>query len=296
MSTPEPDSERALARQLWQHVEAVHAVVYFAPEVAERVAATGIEGWWAGYVAGRAAPLGRVAPEVVEALFHGFAPTRIRRGVPGAWSVVAPEDLVVLRRRAVGTALLRIAPVQLEATDLAALSTLLDRALAGTTVGGRALFAAHLGLAMPEDPVEGLWHRCTLLREHRGDGHVAALVGAGLDGAAANRLAVARGIVPEGDAQRRNRGWTDAEWAAAGDRLRDRGVLDPDDRLTEAGRALVERIERDTDDAAACTVRSLGADGTHRALELLAPLVDAVVDSGTVGFPNAMGLTRSHGG
>jgi hypothetical protein len=284
--------EHALARRLWQHVEVVHAVVYFAPEVAERVAATGIEGWWAGYVAGRAAPLGQVSPEVVEALFHGFSPSRIRRGVPGAWSFVTPAELVELRRDAVAAALRVRAGDHVVGPDARRISELLDEALQGADVGGRALFAAHLATTAPADPVAAMWHRCTLLREHRGDGHVAALVAADLDGAESNRLAVARGAVPPGDAQRRNRGWSEQEWDAAGVRLRDRGVLDASGALTDAGRALVDRVEHDTDAAAACTVASLGAGRTLELLDLLVPVVDAIVASGVVGYPNAMGLTR----
>lgn len=287
-------SDELLARRLWQHVEVVHAVVYFAPEVADAVAATGIEGWWAGYVAGRAAPLGKVPPEVVQALFHGFAPSRIRRGVPAAWDHVRPELLVGTRRAAVGAALARLlGSGGAGHGEPAPAIELLDTALAGADPAGRALYAAHAALPDATDDWERLWQRCTAVREHRGDGHVAALVGEGLGGAAANRLAVARGTVPLGDQQRRNRGWSDAEWAAAGDELVRRGLLRPGgEQLSAAGQRMVHELEARTDAAAVGPVQALGPDGVQRLLAVLAPMVERIVASGTVTYPNAMGLTR----
>lgn len=286
----DPTDEQRLARLLWQHVEILHAVVYFDPTVADAVAATGVEGWWAGYVAGRSAPLGEVPAEVVQALFHGFALGRIRRGVPDAWQAVAPHDLVRVRTRAVGHALRRRAPDHLDDHVLDRACELADRALAGADTAGRPLYAAHLALPDPEDPMERLWHRATLLREHRGDGHVATLVGAGLGGAAANRFAAARGAVP--DVQRRNRGWSEREWSDAADELRHRGLLDGDDAPTAAGERLAAELEARTDVAASGTVRALGADGVHELVELVSPLVAAVLDAGLIGFPNAVGVPR----
>lgn len=286
--------DQGLARRLWQHVEVVHAVVYFAPEVADAVAATGIEGWWAGYVAGRAAPLGEVPPEVVQALFHGFAPSRIRRGVPAAWHHVRPEVLVRTRRAAVGTALARLlGPGGSTSGDLAPALELLDTALAGADPAGRALYAAHAAVPDATDGWQRLWQRCTAVREHRGDGHVAVLVGEGLGGAAANRLAVARGTVPGGDQQRRNRGWSEAEWAVAGDELVRRRLLRADgEHLSAAGERTVHELEARTDAAALGPVQALGPDGVERLLGVLAPMVERIVASGTITYPNAMGLTR----
>lgn len=294
MTEPSLDrsDEQRLGRSLWQHVEIVHAVVYFDPTVADAVAGAGVEGWWAGYVAGRSAPLGEVPAEVVQALFHGFALGRIRRRVPDAWQGVAPHDLVRVRTRAVGQALRRLAPEHLDDDVVHRACALADRAIDGADTAGRALYAAHLALPDPDDPMERLWHRCTLLREHRGDGHVAVLVGAGLGGAAANRFAAARGVVPDGDVQRRNRGWSDAEWSDAADELRRRGLLDGDDVPTAAGARVAADLEACTDAAASGPVRALGVDGVHELVELVSPLVAAVLDSGLIGFPNAVGVPR----
>ncbi len=287
------EDEPTAARALWRSVEPVHAVVYFAPEVAAAVAESGVVGWWRGYVAGRSAPLGVVAAPVVEALFHGFAPERISKAVPSVWQVVEPERLLAVREQAVTDALHRLAPgpsADIASTERAV--ELLRRALEGADVGGRALYAAHAARRWPTSPTTQLWHACTLLREHRGDGHVAALTAAGVDGATANLLAVAAGVVPDGEAQRLNRGWSADEWEARAAALVADGSVDVDGALTERGVELRRRIERATDLAAAGPVHVLGSSGVDELVELLAPWGDAIVASGTLAFPNAMGLTR----
>ena len=285
--------EPTAARALWRSVEPLHAVVYFAPEVAAAVAEAGVLGWWRGYVAGRSAPLGVVPAPVVEALFHGFAPDRISKAVPSVWQVVEPERLLAVREQAVTDVLHRLAPgptADTASTERAV--ELLRRALDRADVGGRALYAAHVARPWPTAPTTQLWHACTLLREHRGDGHVAALVAAGVDGASANLLAVAAGVVPDGEAQRMNRGWSVDEWEARAAALVADGSVDVDGALTQRGVELRRRIEQATDLAAAGPVHALGSSGVDELGELLAPWGDAIVASGTLGFPNAMGLTR----
>ncbi len=294
---PLVDDEPAPARVLWRAIEPVHAVVYFAPEVTEAVTAAGVAGWWRGYVAGRAAPLGPVPAPVVEALFHGFAPQRIAKALPSVWDDVEPARLLEVRDRAVLDALHRIAPdACADTTSTGRAVELLRRAVDGAEVGGRALYAAHRARPWPMSPVAQLWHACTLLREHRGDGHVAALTAAGLDGAAANLLAVAAGVVPDGDAQRLNRGWSGEEWDAAAASPVAAGLLADDGSLTGAGAALRHRVEHSTDVAAGGPPGALGPSALAELVGLLEPWVDAVVASGTVGFPNAMGLTRRRPG
>ena len=286
------EDEATPARLLWRTVEPVHAVVYFAPEVAAAIAELGVVGWWRGYVAGRSGPLGVVPAPVVEALFHGFAAARISKAVPSVWQVVEPERLLDVREQAVTDALHRLAPgpsADTASTERAV--ALLRRALGGAEVGGRALYAAHAARRWPTTPTVQLWHACTLLREHRGDGHVAALTAAGVDGASANLLAVAAGVVPDGEAQRLNRGWSPEVWDERAAALIADGLLAADGSLTERGVELRSRIERDTDLAAAGPLRALGSAGSAELVELLAPWVDAIVGSGTVSFPNAMGLT-----
>ena len=292
MSLPSFDEPTA-ARTLWRVAEPVHAAVYFAPEVAEAVAETGVVGWWAGYVAGRSAPLGEVPAPVVQALFHGFAPGRVSKAVPAVWQVVRPAHLIEIRLRAVTTALCRLAP-RPAADELRTgrAVELLRTALDGADVAGRALFAAHLDVPWPTEAVAQLWHACTLLREHRGDGHVAALTAAGVDGLSANLLAVAAGVVPDGEAQRLNRGWTIEQWQDRTEALVGDGLIGDDGALTPAGAELRREVERATDVAASGPSAVLGPDGLDELVGLLDPWVDAIVGSGTLAFPNPIGLTR----
>ena len=74
-------------RSFWQAVEVIHDVVYFAPDTKQRYEAIGLKGYWMGYIASRSAALGTPSPEVVVALFHGFAPRLIGRALPDAWSM-----------------------------------------------------------------------------------------------------------------------------------------------------------------------------------------------------------------
>ena len=295
MNATESATERDAAdpaRVLWRSVEPVHSVVYFAPEVAEAVAAEGVVGWWTGYVAGRSAPLGVCPAELVEALFHGFAPTRVSKAVPAVWDVVTPTRLTEVRRAAVETALRRIAAGPCgDRARVARIVELLRHALTGAEIAGRGLYAAHLAASEPSEPVLQLWHACTLLREHRGDGHVAALTAAGLDGLSANVLAVAAGVVPDPALQRRNRGWSVEQWDQRTAELSTRGLLGPDGALTGAGLELRRHVEDVTDRAASGPVRALGPAGLDELVDLLAPWVDAVVGSGTLEYPNAMGVT-----
>lgn len=286
-------AERARrARRLWEHVEPVHAVVYFAPEVAEGFAETGLKGWWSGYFAGRAAPLGACGPELVEALFYGFATERVRRAVPYVWTVLSPAAAIALREHRVRVALERVLGPGEWGGTLERVAALLETAVEGAEVAGRGLYAANRSLSWPEDPLARVWHGCTLLREHRGDGHNAVLVSEGLGGAAANRLAAGAGLLRGDEDQRTNRGWSEQEWAAAGDDLRARGWLDGEGVATEVGLARRGEIDLRTDEVAAGPVDALGPARLDELVGLLGPLVTAVVTSGTLAYPNPIGLTR----
>jgi hypothetical protein len=134
-----------------------------------------------------------------------------------------------------------------------------------------------------------LWHACTLLREHRGDGHVASLTAAGLDGCEAHVTVTATGAVPR-DTLQSNRKWSDEEWAAAEQRLQARGWLDAAGNLTDAGRAGRAEVEARTDTLAEEPWRVLGPERTERLLELLTPMARAINDAGGVPVPNPVGV------
>lgn len=281
------------ARALWRLFEPLHAVTYFAAVCRETMTDVGLKGFWMGYFAGRAAPMGPVAAAVVEATFFNFAPARVRRAIPDAWDRASPDDVVAARARAAAIALRDAARDADELTRRAL--PLLESAAAAADCGGRALAAANQALPPPADPVERLWQAATTLREHRGDGHVAALVTSRLDGVEAHVLAA---HAAEGSARpeqlREARGWTDDEWAAAVERLAGRGLVEVDGdvvRATDDGHLVHARIEHVTDEIAWQPFRDGLTDAGRDLLPtVLRPFTRAVLSSGVLPFPNPIGL------
>lgn len=277
------------ARELWTRIETLHAVTYFAPEFRPAAADAGLKGFWMGYFGFRAAPLGPVGAGVVEATFANFAPAMVHRAIPDAWSHASPEALIVVRAETAAASLREVVP-DIDAVAAAA-NPLLGRAAAAGSPLGRPLFAANLTVGPFDDPVAQLWQWCTTLREHRGDGHVAALAAAGIDGCQAHQLLVAdHGVPPEVHFD--NRGWDDDRRAASLEVLRSRGLVD-DEGLTELGRDLRRQIEAITDERAIEPYDAALTDEEQAlVLETLTPAAKAVQDADVLPFPNPMGLPR----
>jgi hypothetical protein len=261
-----------IARAMWTLFEPIHAVAYFAPEPRAAFEAAGLRGYWRGYFAGRTAPLGEVGPAPVIAMFSGFAPGMVRRALPGIWSMITPD--AALEARAAGSAatLRRLAP-DTAAVERAA--TTLDEVTAALELPGRPLAAANADLLQRGDPHERLWQAATTLREHRGDGHVAALVGAGLAGLPALVLRAALDIGR--DLLQPARGWSDDEWDAGSAELTERGLLDAGE-LTSAARRLLADVEDATDRAAASAWASLPESEITLVAKALSPIARACVN------------------
>ncbi|MDG9703521.1 hypothetical protein [Streptomyces sp. DH37] len=277
------------ARELWTLLEPVHAVTYFAPEARAAFEDAGLRGFWRGYFAGRAAPLGETGPEPVTAAFFGFAPAMVARALPGVWTVAAPGRALEARRAGAGAALRRLLSGREHEVEEAA--GLLLPVVRELDCAGRVLAAANRALAVPSHPVDRLWHAATVLREHRGDGHVAALVAAGFDGC--EILVLRSGIdLPRAELQP-HRGWSDDAWRAARRRLADRGLLGPDGRATPEGRRVHRAVEEATDRAAARPWQGLDAATVERLRRLLAP--SARASAAALRFPNPMGLPAPAG-
>ncbi|OPF78582.1 hypothetical protein VT50_0219250 [Streptomyces antioxidans] len=274
---------------MWALYEPIHAVAYFAPEALAAYEDAGLRGFWRGYFAGRAAPLGPVGPEPVVASFFTFAPAMVARALPDVWSLTAPERALELRRAGATAALTRLLAGHEREVERAA-EALVPRA-AGLDGSGRVLAAANGALDFPDKPLERLWHATTLLREHRGDGHVAALVAAGLDGCEALVLRSAVDL-PRAELQP-HRGWTDQEWHAAAQRLTDRALLAPDGAATATGRDLLGTAETATDQAAERPWRPLAPEQVTTLTELLTPLTTACATA--LRFPNPIGVPRPVG-
>ena len=277
------------ARRMWRALETVHMTVYFAPEPRDAYRRAGLRGGWMGYFASRSAAMGPVPAEVVMATFYNFHPRMVRRAIPDAWGFAPPERVLAARVEGADAALRRLLGGWAGGAEAVEAAALARQAMEGQDPSGRPLFAAHAALPWPEEPHLVLWHAATLYREFRGDGHVACLLGDGVDGLEAHVLAAGAGQLP-GSFLREYRGWSEEEWAAAAGRLRERGWVDAGGSLTEVGRADRDARERRTDELAMPPWRQLGPDGCDRLLALLGPPVRLVVDGGGIPFPNPVGL------
>ena len=269
------------ARRLWSRVEPIHDVTYFSPEARAALSGAGYKGFWMGYFAGRAAPMGPVGPEVVFAAFYNFSISHVRRALPDAWTFAPPTAALQAREHG-AVAALRRAFAGDDLAEAVQTAAVLGRAAAESApMEGRALFAANRALAWPEEPTAALWHACTLLREHRGDGHVAALVAAGIGGREANVLQTAAGNVPR-DMFRAARHYDDAEWDSVSARLTDRGLVGPDAELTALGKEVRDDVEDRTDRMALRAYDTLDDEQLTQLLDALAPLARAVIATGDV--------------
>lgn len=266
-----------MIRTLWRSLEAVHAMIYFSPEADARYSAAGLDRA-GGYFASRAAALGNASAEVVVSTFYNFNPALIRARIPAAWEKVTPERMLELRREAADEELKKILP-----DDLKEITELARRAAERATemLHGRTLFAAHASLPWPEETRLQLWHAQTLLREFRGDGHLAALLRHNLTGIEALVLHAAEGDIPA-ETLRKTRGWSEEKWAETTEDLQSRGLVDDEQALSEKGRELRQSIEDETDHMNAPAYDVLSEQEKQRYVELAAPLSKAVVESGLV--------------
>jgi hypothetical protein len=267
------------ARRLWALGEPFHALLYFADECRAAGETAGLKGFWQTYFAFRVAPLGAVGPAVVTATFYNFAPAFVARRVPAVWDATTPEAAVDARLAGIDAAVRRVLGEKWSSSaEAAEAAQLAGAAAAAVDLPGRPLAAANTGLPMPEEPHLALWQSLTTLREHRGDGHNVALVQREIDGIGAHVLAAAAGRSSREWLQKA-RGWDDAAWDGAVDRLTERGWL-ADGELTAEGLAMVAAVEADTDRLALGPWRALGDAGCDRLAEMLTPVRRAVVAAG----------------
>ena len=250
MSVPTP---------FWRSVEALNNFVYLVPEAARHYTSIGLKGSWMGYFASRSAPMGAASPELVVATFHGFAPHLVHRALPAAWGFASPAE-VHRARLELATGVLGRA---VSGEQVAPLADALASVVEGLDLAGKPLAAAHASLEAPADDLGRFWLADAVVREFRGDCHVAVLVTHGLGGVDANVLNVAAGrTFPQ---QQALRGWSDHEWAAGHDRLRARGWLDDDGAITPLGTEARDELEAATDRAC---LSAMSTDAVATAAEI----------------------------
>ena len=283
---PAPGSVRAL----WRVAEPFHALTYFAPESTRAFEAAGLRGFWRGYFAGRAAPLGPVGAGPVVAAFYGFRPDFVARAVPDVWHRCSPADALTARLAGVDAAVRVHLDLDQVVGVAASVAPALQAASERCSAAGRVLYAANAALPPADEPHLALWHGTTLLREHRGDGHVAALVAHDVDPCASHVLRLAAtGATLE--SIQPYRGWDADDWTTAGDDLRARGWLDADGAITAAGRAVHDRVEASTDRAAARFLTGLDDAAVMRLVDTLRPLARRLGDR-LIPYPNPIGVPR----
>jgi hypothetical protein len=271
-------STPTLARRLYELTEPIAMVPYAAPEPTTEVMALGYRNYWDTYFAGRAAPLGRVPADVVHAIFYNFADGEVARHIPHVWDIATPEAVLAARERGCAAAVRRILAELADSPGVARAADLATKAATSAPIEGRALYAAWRTLRIPDEPVALLWHAANLLREHRGDGHVAALVTEGIGGLESHALhAVSQGMPAEKFGRIHH--LPAATLADLADRMRARDLIDGVGRITDNGRETKNRIEALTDTLAAPAYDILTPtelDELITDLEPLAAALDAV--------------------
>jgi hypothetical protein len=297
-----------LARRAHNATNALHSLIYFAPETEERLVAAGLEAGRMCYFAGRSAPMGAVSGGVVAATFYNFHPALVARCIPRAWQLASPAAIVSARFAAADAALTRLlGPEVIASGDMTTIAGLVREAAGACSAEGRPLYAGHADLDWPSAPHLVMWHGLSLLREHRGDGHVAALVAAGLSGidALVTHVATGEGFVP--GFARASRGWSRPEWDDAVESLVARGLLKgggapaPEGSdalaaegsdvfapeglgaLTPAGYALRAHVEQETDQMASPPWQHLGDERTEEVIRIGKAMTRAALSAGA--FP-----------
>ncbi|GAA2923338.1 hypothetical protein ACFPN0_29720 [Kitasatospora cinereorecta] len=256
-------------RRCHNSVNPLHSCVYFSPDLGAEFGELGIDDASAAYFAARGAALGAVGAGAVTATFYNFNHELVARHLPAVWSVASPQAALDARLRAADTTLRRVLGEDVIASPgMAEAAGLALRAAEACTRHARPLYAAHADLPVPDEPHLAFWHGATLLREHRGDAHLAALLAAGLDPVEAlvSHTATGKGMAPRWILA--TRGWRRTDWDAAVERLRGRGLLDGAGELTDAGTALRAGLEEATDRMDSAPYEHLGAAGVERLTEL----------------------------
>jgi len=260
----------------------VHGFIYFSTEAREEYADLGLTGRQQ-YFAGRAAAMGPVGPELVVATFFNFNPRVIHEALPAAWDIASAEAVQRARMRAAERVLDALADTMSE-QSLGEAIEIAEAIVEGVGYEGKLLAAANSSVELPDHRLLRLWQLATVIREWRGDAHVAALTTAPVSGIEALVLHSATGQVPQ-TVLRATRAWSEQDWRQAIEALGARGLVADDGGFTSAGRKLRDSIERRTNAAMAPLVGVVGEPAIERLIELLKPLRQGLLDSGIFSKP-----------
>jgi hypothetical protein len=266
---------------MYDLTEPVCLVNFFSEDPNQAMAALGFRGYWAGYFAGRAAPLGRVPAEVVDAAFYSFGPGEVARHIPKVWETTTPEAAYEARLEGCAAALHRILGGLVGTPGLSRAAELLTTAATSAPVEGRVMYAALRSLPVPEEPVARLWHVANMLREHRCDGHIAALLSEQVGGTESHVLGALDAGIHPAESFGRIHHLPEAYLARVMTGLRERGLLDDTGHLTDAGRATKDRIESLTDALAEPPYAALDPSELDELVACLEPMAERLRPTGS---------------
>ncbi len=280
---PDPDDHAAVSRWMLGGLGVLHSPVYRSRELRARLEALGITDRMAGYFAQRSAPLalpgGGPSARLVTATFYGFSPQGVALHVPAVWDRAEPAAVLAATLEAMRELLGRL--LADHGDQVSELRDLLAPVADQQEIVGRPLAAAWSDVARTGDAVVDLWLAATVIRESRGDGHVALLVAEGI-GPLESHL-ISTGDRPEvREALIGMRGWTAQEIDAAVVGLQEQELLDGTGRRTDACRALRLRIEQRTDERSAGAWADAGPEAVARISTLLLEVLPPVLASGTL--------------
>jgi hypothetical protein len=270
--------DRSIVHDVHMAINLVHRFVYFVPEAAEEYAALGVPGR-GSYFASRSAPMGAVTDQTVIATFYNFSPRAIVEAMPGVWDAASPDQWQAARFRVAGRALQRV-NIDVSVDQIAEARSLIDPVVAGLPLAGRPLAAGNAAVTPPNDALLALWQQVTVLREWRGDVHIAVLVTNEIDPCECLYLQVGTGRFPLRTAQATRR-WTEDEWTSASRRLAQRGWVADDGSVSAVGVDERERIEDETDRLCESIWQPIGDVGAERLAQLITPIHAAMDAAGT---------------
>ncbi len=272
-----------LARRMFDLVEPIGVIPYSADEPNETMFALGFTNYWDTYFAGRAAPLGGSVPaEVVHALFYNFGPGEVARHIPKVWSTTTPEAAIAARQEGCVNALRQILGDLVDTADFTRTVELLTKAATSAPLEGRPMYAALRSLPLPQERVARLFHAASLLREHRGDGHIAALMAGGIGGLEAHVLLSIDMGIPATTFGRIHH-LDSALLIDLIEGMKARGLVQDEATFTPSGRQAKDRVEAMTDELAVAPYEVLEAAEIDELIALLEPLAQKIIAAQDVG-------------
>lgn len=279
------------ARKLAAALEPFAAHVYFAPECHEAYQALGFgpSPGQAGsvqlpdgpaYFCSRGSCLGQAPGELIAAAFGVFNPAAVIPSVQYGWTKTDASTIAAARTEGAVAQLERILGAEPEGIKRA--GELLRKGGERLRPEGRSLYAGLLSQPMPDGALGEAWRLADLLREFRGDAHIAAWTSAGFDATEIGLLTELYWGLPM-RTYIRTRAWTDEDLDRAESRLQERGLLE-EGKLSTAGLQAREEVELATDRQCQAILDALGED-LDELIGLLEPWDEAIRLAG--GYPSS---------